>query len=241
MREFPVAEGPPTEIALHFLHARYSALNADRITTQLPALSPERFHEVFLSLASSRLHEYLFQGLLSNAGQFRKSTDQGGGRVYFGPSQRFQGVPPEEIAQGVMRACGHLSKESQAPLLSVTKFYQQFVFVHPYYDANGRIARFIMDTYLNFHEFSFSWGAMHSSTEWLKKLNDCHKRYPGPKYEDYIIRLASISRNLSSRSTRWLSDHSLFPVSAANLPTSRSPSFVLGRYKKEKGTVPFSH
>lgn len=190
MREFPAVGAPSVEIALTILRTRYVSLNADHITTQLAPLSAEQFNRAFLALASSRLHEYLFQGLISNAGQYRLSTDPGDGRVYFGLGQKFQGIPPHEIEKGILAACANLSKEDQTPLLSVTKFYQQFVFVHPFYDANGRIARFIMDAYLNFHGVSFSWTALHNSGKWLKKLNDCHKRYPGVSYDSYIIRLA---------------------------------------------------
>lgn len=70
--------------------------------------------------------------------------------------------------------------------------------VHPFYDANGRIGRFMLETYLNFHNMIVQWQKLHANEKWLKRLNECHKRFHSDNYELYLNRLVKHWR-LSTR------------------------------------------
>lgn len=185
MGEFSV--NPPVDVnkALYLLQARHSRLNTDQFIEKLVTSDDKSFGLVFLRLPQL-LHRYLFKDILSNAGSYRKQTDKDGGRIFFGPDQKFRGAPPEQIENGIQRACSNLSREDSSPLFNVTKFYQQFVYIHPFYDANGRIGRFITDVYLNFHGIYFPWETLHQNTKWIKKINDCHNRFDTQLYDKYI-------------------------------------------------------
>lgn len=54
------------------------------------------------------------------------------------------------------------------------RFYQKFVNVHPFYDANGRIGRLIALMYLADRNLVLSWSEFDSKTKFIKKLNRCH-------------------------------------------------------------------
>jgi fido (protein-threonine AMPylation protein) len=127
------------------------------------------------------IHEFIYQGLFTFAGDYRKRTDPGNGIIRFGPqhghrySQRFRGDPPEQIVDGVNEAVGHLIWKTQDPLYQAMRFYQKFVNVHPFYDANGRIGRMISNIYLANHELVLSWKDFDGKGKFLNKLNYCHK------------------------------------------------------------------
>ncbi len=132
------------------------------------------------------MHRYLFQGILSNAGLSRNEKDPKQGLILFGPRQQFKGYSPHKITSGVKEACSFLFQNSSNPVSSVVRFYQLFVYVHPFYDVNGRIGRFITNIYLNYHGLHFSWKKLHQNQKWLKKLNNCHKRHDQETYEQYM-------------------------------------------------------
>ncbi len=190
MGEFPVDNPPEVDLALSLVHTRFSKLNSDQLTTPLADMDAAAFSKFYQYLPMA-LHGYLFSGILSNAGQCRQDTDRENGIVYFGPGQKFRGYPPGDIHEGIVSACSSLKQNDLEPLYNITRFYQQFVLVHPFYDANGRIGRFITDTYLTLHGMFFSWKTLHQNTKWLKKINACHKRTKSNSYEEYLQRLVS--------------------------------------------------
>ena len=67
-------------------------------------------------------------------------------------------------------------------------FYQHFVKVHPFYDANGRIGRLIASIYLEYFEYKVLWKELETTkkNKFLGKLNECHKRQNPPLKEEYL-------------------------------------------------------
>ena len=190
MKDFPVENAPDIEHALKLIHLRFDQLNSEQFASALAPLTEIEFAERMNSLPW-KMHRYLFSGIVSNAGQYRNKKDPKQGIIYFGPNQQFTGYKPYDITSGVKEACSFLPKYSINPILCVVRFYQLFVYIHPFYDANGRIGRFITNIYLNYHGLHLSWKKLHQNQRWLKKLNDCHKRYGQRTYEQYLQILIS--------------------------------------------------
>lgn len=140
----------------------------------------------------------MFEGVLSNAGEFRKATDPNHGFVAFGGNlqrnpwgSKFKGSPPEQIEAGLKSAFDLLSKNDMDPVRTSIIFYQKFVHIHPFYDANGRVARFLLTLYLLFHGHYVLWKQLEEGkkNEFLKKLNSCHLRQQSGAYNDYLEHL----------------------------------------------------
>lgn len=202
MDEFPV-EGRPissVEAAEALLQSRYQTLldnlvDSEAVLKQLQAIpAPADFPAIFKALTKS-LHFTLFKDILSNAGRYRQSTEPNGGVVYFGPLKgvqpRFTGAPADEIEQALGHVFRHLSKRADNPIVSAVRFYQQFVRVHPFYDANGRICRLIVSLYLDYHRYYVKWDDLQGQGKWIRKLNDCHLRQGQALYDDYLGYLIS--------------------------------------------------
>lgn len=187
MRDFPVQNPPSLEIASKLLLLRFEKLNVEQFSAALVPLSDDEFVQRFHSLPL-KIHRYLFRDILSNAGMFRNYRDLEGGRIFFGPSQKFQGTPPLRIVDGVKEACSYLGRSVSDPISAVVRFYQLFVLVHPFYDANGRIGRFITSVYLDYHGYHLFWVKMHRNQKWLRKLNACHKRPGDERYLQELVK-----------------------------------------------------
>lgn len=156
--------------------------------------------QILLYEFALRTHSFLFDEILSNAGEFRKSSDPGGGGIHFGGQRhqqhrsRFVGSVPNNIESELSKAFAHLVRDSDKPLEQALRFYQHFVKIHPFYDANGRIGRVIVSVYLYIHGYYVLWAKFDgpNNAEFIKKLNECHKRMDsGFRFERYFQYLYS--------------------------------------------------
>lgn len=188
--------------ALDIIAARYQTLEqACRIYPKLIDVydwpEPERIS--VLRERISILHKYLFDEILSNAGEFRKGSDPQSGYIGFGGTKyqrrkvKFDGSTPSRIEDDLDVALAYLNAKSKKPVESALRFYQHFVFTHPFYDANGRLGRVIVSTYLIRFNYYVRWGEFDGANngKFIKKLNECHKRmergYQFEKYFSYLL------------------------------------------------------
>lgn len=200
MRDFPVRlpwKPKSTEKAWNSIRNRWRALQASEINpTDFIAISIDNLkssideNEVFIHT----LHLYSFRGILSNAGEYRKSTDPNNGKVYFGGQlrsearQKFEGTSPPKIKAEVRGALNELMYEDRDPIENALRFYQLFVRCHPFYDANGRIGRFLMTQYLQLMGYQVLWADLKGGdkSKFIKKLNACHNHYGKHDYDRYL-------------------------------------------------------
>lgn len=137
-------------------------------------------------------HKFIYEGLFTFAGNYRSKDDPYGGKIYFGKQHahrrkpKFYGDSPETIDKGILEAVLHLKKKPKDPLYNAMWFYQKFVNVHPFYDANGRIGRLIAAIYLAEHNLILSWSEFDSKSKFIKKLNRCHVK-PDENNFGYLV------------------------------------------------------
>lgn len=143
------------------------------------------------------MHFHLFENITSKAGEFRKLSDINQGKVFFGGIEqreqktKYSGSSPDHIVNDVNVAIANLNISSQNPIYDAMMFYQRFVFCHPFYDANGRIARLAVNIFLNYHGYYIDWKSLLDKGKFYKKLNKCHDRINQPmiykEYFEYLV------------------------------------------------------
>lgn len=96
------------------------------------------------------LHELLFQGTGKNPGRYRNSNVKIVGAVF---------RPPDftEVRPKTLELLKWLSENPDKldPIDIAAIFHHKFVFIHPFTDGNGRIARLLMNHILMKHGFPF--------------------------------------------------------------------------------------
>jgi len=127
------------------------------------------------------VHSFLYHNILKNAGNFRQINDPNEGNVYFGGinyrtmKNKFVGTKPHLIRSELKQAFNLLFNQQYQPPESSIRFYAEFVAVHPFYDANGRIGRYIVDIYLQAYNYYVDWQSINKKHgKFLRKLNYCH-------------------------------------------------------------------
>ena len=144
-------------------------------------------------------HLLLFRKILKNAGKFRNEADPNNGYIGFGGenrrrigSHKFHGETPKNIDLKIKKILLLFTFDSQDPIRNALSFYRQFVKIHPFYDANGRIGRLLLSIYLQNFELYVKWSEIETGgnkTKFIKKLNACHIREDDYNYDKYFERL----------------------------------------------------
>lgn len=154
--------------------------SAEDFAEALKELPDKAVYEFFRKIPVE-LHKQLFGGILNNAGEYRKATDPNNGEVFFGPStNQFAGADPGMIDSMLRQNISSLTLSPPDPVYVAARFYQRFVYIHPFNDGNGRIARFIAEVYLIYHQYRIDFEQLRKTTRWLKQLNYCHRKSNAP-------------------------------------------------------------
>lgn len=188
IKEFPVTPPISLEKALKQLKDRSQQWNPFEFV-ELIHTEPAHFTlEEILPFLPKFLHQRMFNGILGNAGSYREDDDPLKGRVEFElptkkindkaecSNSRFSGVHPVEITTGIEKAIEKLAFDESDPVENAAKFYQQFVRIHPFYDGNGRIGRYIVEAYLYHFGLYVRWQDMKKNNRWIRQLNYCHRK-----------------------------------------------------------------
>lgn len=204
IEDFPAGVSPgEAEKAHQKIASRYSALEQSyrQLAKQYQKLDsnlPVRLKELAYAI-----HGFLFISILSNAGEVRKKTDPKGGRIGFGGSRhqqqrsKFAGTTPSKITTELDNAFSHLVYNPGDPIENAMRFYQHFVYIHPFYDGNGRVGRIIVSIYLHLFNYYVPWEEFDgpNNSKFISKLNACHKRMEsGYRFERYFGYLLTFFR-----------------------------------------------
>jgi Fic family protein len=195
IRDFPAEDAIDVGLAWTRIEAHFRAIEQSQdALNEFVSSQTEPFDRVFYNLARA-LHGFLFRGILSNAGEFRRGTDPRGGLVAFGTDvsrnpwgSKFMGTAPKDIEEQIRAACSLLMKIDLHPIASAILFYQKFVRIHPFYDANGRVVRLLITLYLRYHGHFVLWKELEENkkNEFLRKLNNCHLREGQQGFQTYF-------------------------------------------------------
>jgi fido (protein-threonine AMPylation protein) len=203
--DFGIQSDLRAEEAIKKIYSRFSELEKKRSNIlKTINYTPSRYYQLCI-----KVHAFLYQDILNTAGKVRASSDPNFGNVYFGAidqrtmKDKFIGTEPAFIKLELDEAFLILfdNKYTDYRERSI-RFYAEFVAIHPFYDANGRIGRYIVDTYLQHHHYYVDWQSIYRThNKFLRKLNYCHS--VRIKYKQCLARFNPNSDNLTNEEAYW--------------------------------------
>jgi hypothetical protein len=188
-------ENPGNNRAAQFRHLLEQA-------GEVGPLTEEQLGEWQAQTMSARAAEYRFrdgQNWLSRSGRLRNVAD-------FVP-------PPPEFVQPMMDAVARVAHGATSgeldPVLAAACASFGLVFVHPFWDGNGRLHRFLLHHILRQSGFTPAGVVLPLSARMLKQLDRYAallKRYSRPRTEmlDYALDADSSTISVRSPQPRWL-------------------------------------
>lgn len=159
--------------------------NAYAAYEALPDIDPYSIREL------KRIHGIMTQGLVEESGVFR-SGEEG---VYDGKRVVFVAPPPQNVPS-LMKDLFDWMKRARNdinPLILSSVFHYEFVFIHPFSDGNGRMARLWQTALLSQWRPVFQYLPIESQIEkdqagYYKAIADCHKMGTSDVFIEFMLR-----------------------------------------------------
>lgn len=157
--------------------------NAYAAYEELPNIDPYSIKEL------KRIHGIMTNGLVRESGLFR-SGDEGvfdGGRVIF------VAPPPQDVPSLMKDLFSWIKKEKELnPLILSSVFHYEFVFIHPFSDGNGRMARLWQTALLTKWREIFQYLPIESQIEknqagYYKAIADCHMAGKSDQFIEFML------------------------------------------------------
>lgn len=139
-----------------------------------------------LKKAHARMTRYLIQ----ESGEFRRGNEG----VFSGDTCIFI-APPPAMVPGLMQELFDWMKHSQTtihPLILSAVFHYEFVFIHPFSDGNGRVARLWHTVLLSNWRSIFAYIPLESQiekfqSEYYDAIAQCHKNGDSTVFIEFIL------------------------------------------------------
>lgn len=158
--------------------------NAYAAYEELPGINPYSIKEL------KRIHGIMTKGLIRETGVFR-SGDEG---VFDGDKVIFVAPPPWNVSSLMKDLFTWMKKEKDLnPLILSSVFHYEVVFIHPFSDGNGRMARLWQTTLLTKWREIFQYLPIESQIEkdqagYYKAIADCHKSGKSDVFIEFMLR-----------------------------------------------------
>ena len=138
-----------------------------------------------------KAHKILTNSLLENSGKYRNH----GEGVYDGERLIFM-APPQDIVPTLMNDLFSWLKSDKEThiLIKSCVFHYEFVFIHPFSDGNGRVARLWQNVLLTKWKPFFEYVPLESQiekyqNEYYKTISKCHKNGNSNLFIEFILKM----------------------------------------------------
>ena len=139
-----------------------------------------------------RLHRVMMDGLADDAGKFRT----GGEGVFRGKDLVFMAPPPELVPDDIGGLFDWLNRESASlnPLIASSVFHYEMVFVHPFSNGNGRMARLWQTAILGRWKRIFHWIPLENriekaQQEYYDVIDACNRAGDSARFVEFMLRM----------------------------------------------------
>ncbi|MBQ9387365.1 MAG: Fic family protein [Lachnospiraceae bacterium] len=158
--------------------------NAYAAYEEIPNIDPYSIKEL------KRIHGIMTGGLVEESGVFR-SGDEG---VFDGEKVIFIAPKPQMVPGHIRDLFSWMKREKElSPLILSSVFHYEFVFIHPFSDGNGRMARLWQTVILTRWREIFQYLPIESQIEkdqagYYKAIADCHSAGKSNQFIEFMLR-----------------------------------------------------
>lgn len=160
--------------------------NAYQAYDELENVNPYSMNEL------KRIHAMMTFLTLENSGKFRNHEEA----VYDGDEVIFVAPPAKMVNQLMEQLFSWLkqAKETIHPLILSSVFHYEFVFIHPFTDGNGRMARLWQTAILANWEKAFAFMPIESlikkhQNEYYKAIHDCNQAGNSNAFIEFMLKM----------------------------------------------------
>lgn len=157
--------------------------NAYAAYEEIPNIDPYSIKEL------KRIHGIMTGGLVEESGIFR-SGDEG---VFDGEKVIFIAPKPQMVPGHIRDLFSWMKREKElSPLILSSVFHYEFVFIHPFSDGNGRMARLWQTVILTRWREIFQYLPIESQIEkdqagYYKAIADCHRAGKSNQFIEFML------------------------------------------------------
>ena len=158
--------------------------NAYAAYEELPGIDPYSIKEL------KRIHGIMTAGIVEESGIFRRGEEG----VFDGDRVIFVAPPPQNVPTLMKDLFAWMKKEKDLnPLILSSVFHYEFVFIHPFSDGNGRMARLWQTAILTKWREFFQYLPIESQIEkdqsgYYKVIADCHSAGRSDAFIEFMLR-----------------------------------------------------
>jgi len=157
-------------------------LNAIDVYDQIKTFSP------FSILSFKKAHKLLMNGLIENAGEFRKQSVG----IVHGKEIAHIAPPAENVVYLIQDLFEYLKKDEDPILIKSCVFHYEMEFIHPFVDGNGRMGRLwqtviLMGKYPVFEYLPFESLIAKTQTDYYKALAQSDQIGNSTPFIEYLL------------------------------------------------------
>ena len=158
--------------------------NAYAAYEEIPVIDPYSIGEL------KRVHGIMTKYIVEEAGAFRRGEEgvfQGDQCIFMAPPARFVPGQMQELFEWMRK-----SRDKVHPLVLSAVFHYEFVFIHPFSDGNGRMARLWHTVILAKWKPMFEFIPLESQIEkfqegYYKAIADCHTDGSSTRFIEFML------------------------------------------------------
>lgn len=195
--------------------------NAYKVYEQITKINPYSIDDLLY------VHGILTNGLIEESGKFRSGNEG----VFDEDNNCIFIAPKPDLVMDLINDLFNYIKENKDkinPLILSSVFHYEFVFIHPFSDGNGRMARLWQNIILSHWKEVFVYLPIESlikkyQKEYYKVIDDCNNSGESTEFIEFMLKmidesLNNLLKNINSNTDEYV--NKLLEVMDYNIPVS---------------------